>query len=77
MGGVEALGESTTQAHPKSYLMISDDGGILHFKSLTSDDTDAAEDGEVTLLDVSIPESPKYYSDGIWRPVPSPEEEDL
>ncbi|MBD1589743.1 hypothetical protein [Pseudomonas typographi] len=51
------------------YLMIFEDGEIKSAEEVGIDDTQAADDGLLDLIDISDPFNPTRYSGGEWKSV--------
>ncbi|MBD1555271.1 hypothetical protein HAQ04_28205 [Pseudomonas sp. C2L11] len=51
------------------YLMIFEDGEIKSAEEVGIDDTQAADDGLLDLIDISDPFNPTRYLGGEWKSV--------
>ncbi|MBD1602519.1 hypothetical protein [Pseudomonas typographi] len=51
------------------YLMIFEDGEIKSAEEVGIDDTQAADDGLLDLIDISDPFNPTRYWGGEWKSV--------
>lgn len=48
------------------FLFIHEDGSVVKVKTVTTDDMFAADDGMCQIIDVSVANEPKIYSDSEW-----------
>jgi hypothetical protein len=53
------------------FVMIHESGDMVLLKELTDNDTNAADDGIVDLLDVSTADKPLRYFNGEWEEIES------